>query len=43
MKNEISILEWILNSSENLINKRSFAELKTTGAFIFLVFMGAVK
>lgn len=43
VKNEISILEWILNSSENLINERRFVEAKATGVFVFFVFMGAIK
>lgn len=34
MKDEINILEWILNSSENLINERRFVEANLS--FLFL-------
>ncbi len=39
MKDEINILEWVLKSSENLINERRSVEAKATGylAFVALV------
>lgn len=39
MRNEINILEWVLKSSENLINERRSVEAKATGylAFVALI------
>lgn len=42
MKDEINILEWILNSSENLINERRSVEAKATGYLAFVALVLAI-